>query len=188
MPTVPYGCISGPCQILAEMLAACPAFQLWVEATDEDLPADEPARSAACLSYIHFGTYERPDSGYVYPAAIIEVPNAVGFEAIGQGAAGGVFDTGSGTLTLAIYWAVPSELADERESAWIEFSGVEEDGEKRGIGAIVEQMTGLSEEVVKFEQYSIDVVEGPMFLEPKVKAKLGLVLACGLMVKWGVGG
>lgn len=185
MATVPYGCISEPLVTLATMLSYCPAFQLWVEEADDDIPPSGAERAAFCLDYIHYPIYNKPEGDWVYPAAEISVPQNVDYAVVAQSVSGGVFDTGSGSLELNLYRKVPDALRNDLAAAWLEFAGVDEDGVQRGIGKIIEDFRNLPDDVEKFEEYDLKV-SGPTFFTEAKRASVGLVVLCTIQFNWGV--
>lgn len=186
MSTTPYGCISEPLQILATMLSNSPAFQLWVEEHDVLIPDTPDERAAFCLNYIHYPAYKGDASTFVYPAAIIEVPEDVDFETIAQSYDGATFNTGSGTLDLTIYRVVPEALRNDLNGAWLDFAGVDVDGVKMGLGAILRDLMELGVTTEQFESFKIGLVAGPAFVSEGKRAALGHLIGATLRFHWGV--
>lgn len=187
MATTEYGCITEPMSILRTMLSYCPAFQEWVEETDGDIPASGSSRAAFCEDYIHYGYYQKPSgAAYVYPAAVINVPENVGFEMIAEGD-GAVFNQGTGMLNLFIARAVPAALYTSAEAAFIDFAGVDTDGTKTGIGAIMADFRELADTVPQFQQFDVYLVDGPAFYSEEKQAGVGQrVIAAELRIRWGI--
>jgi hypothetical protein len=186
MATVPYGCITEPLVTLATMLSYCPAFQLWVEEADDDIPASGDARALFCLDFIHYPIYDKPDGDWVFPAAEISVPQNVDYSVVAQTVSGGLFDTGSGTLELNLYRKAPDALRNNVAAAWLDFAGVAVDGVKQGVGKIIEDLRDLPDSVTKFEEYDLDV-SGPAFFTESKRPAMGLVVMCTIKINWGVG-
>lgn len=185
MATAPYGCISKPMRIFAVMLSYSAAFQAWVEEADTDIPVSGDTRAAFCLDYIHLGLYTKPAGGWVYPAAVIEVPDDVSFSTIAQSADGPDFDTGAGMFDCTIVRPVPSALQDDKAAAWLDFAGVDTDGTKTGIGPIISDLLSLPETVEKFQEYSIALADGPYFAAEEKRVADGLRMVARIRVQWG---
>lgn len=150
-----------------------------------DPTVEERAEAAACRDYIHYPIYREPSGGYVYPAAVIEVPNDLEIASIAQSVSGGVFDTGYGILQMTIYRPVPAALWNDDAAAWLDFAGVDTDGVKTGLGAIILDLENLGETVTKFESFDIGLVDGPGFFKEERRAKTGPILAATLRIRWG---
>lgn len=186
MATVPYGCISKPMRIFAVMLSYSAAFQAWVEEADADIPASGDTRAAFCLDFIHLGLYTKPSGGWVYPAAVIEVPDEVTFSTIAQSTDGGDFDTGAGMFDCTIVRPVPTALQDDKAAAWLDFAGVDTDGTKTGIGAIIADLLSLPETVEKFQEYTIALADGPYFAAEEKRVADGFRMVARLRIQWGI--
>ena len=187
MATVPFGCVSEPLEILATMLSYCPAFQLWVAETEPGIPGtgNPSGRAAACRDYIHYPLYAKPDGGFVYPAAVIEVPESLEYPVIGQSVSGGVYGTGYGVLHMTFFRKVPEAHRNDDAAAWLDFAGIATDGVKTGIGAIILDLQQLGESVEKFEEYDLSLVAAPGWFTEEKRAAAGHVMLCTLGVTWG---
>lgn len=183
----PHGLIVQPLQNFRVMLSKCPAFQAWCEETEEDLPETDPQRSAACLDYIYFIKYSRPSGGYVYPVAIVDLPEDLGYETVATSANGMDFHNGRGTFDATFYRVIPADLRDDDEAAWINFCGEVDTGTKTGLGEIIENLKALSGAGGYLWIKSIALQEGPLFFNEEKKAGARPLICAKLRFEWGMG-
>ena len=183
----PYGIIVKPLANFKDMLALCPAFQLWCEETEPAIPDTEPTRSAACLDYIHLIAYKKPSGGFVYPIAIIDLPEAADYATVATSADGMDFNNGSGIFDVTFFRYVPEALIDDDAAAWIEFTGEIDDMDvKTGLGAIIENIKALSGSGEYLWIREVMLQEGPWWLSEERKASTQrAIMGAKLRLTWG---
>lgn len=183
----PFGIIVQPLQNFRVMLSKCPAFQAWCEETDASIPDTEPTRSAECLDYTYFIKYSKPSGGYVYPVAIVDLPEDVNYETVATSANGMDFDSGSGTFDVTFYRVIPETLRTDDSAAWVNFCGEDDNGVKTGLGQIIEELKSLSAEGEYLWIRSISLQEGPLFFNEEKKAGARPIICAKLRIEWGMG-
>ena len=183
----PFGIIAQPLENFRQMLAVCPAFQAWCEETDADIPDTEPTRSAACLDYAYLIKYRRPSGGFVYPVAIVDLPEDVSYETVAVSANGVDFNNGRGMFDVTFYRVIPAALRTDDVAAWLDFTGEDDSGTKTGLGQIIEELTALSMSGEYLWIREIALQEGPQFYNEEKKAGAKPLIIAKLRIHWGVG-
>lgn len=183
----PFGLIVQPLQNFRVMLSKCPAFQAWCEETDDDLPATEPQRSTAALAYTYFIKYGRPSGGYVYPVAIVDLPDDVNSETVATSANGMDFHNGRGMFDVTFYRVIPVELRTDDSAAWVNFCGEDDEGVKTGLGQIIEELKALSGVDTYLWIRDISLQGGPLFFNEEKKAGAKPIICAKLRFEWGIG-
>lgn len=187
MAATPYGIIVQPLDNFRTMLSKCPAFQLWCEETEPAIPDTEPTRSAACLDYIFLIKYSKPSGGFVYPVAVIDLPEDAGYETVGVSADGIDFNNGRGVFDVTFYRVVPEAYRSDDAAAWLDFVGQEDTGVKTGLGKIIEDIASLSYEGGYLIINRIALQEGPWWLSEEKKAGGKPLIGAKLRINWGIG-
>lgn len=183
----PFGLIVQPLQNFRVMLSKCPAFQLWCEETDAAIPDTEPTRSAACLDYTYFIKYGRPSGGYVYPVAIVDLPDDVSSETVATSANGMDFHNGRGMFDVTFYRVIPEVLRTDDSAAWVNFCGEDDNGTKTGLGQIIEELKALSGVDEYLWIRDISLQGGPLFFNEEKKAGAKPIICAKLRFEWGMG-
>lgn len=186
MPATPYGIILQPMNNFKTMLSKCSAFQAWCEETNENLPANEPTRSEACLDYIHLVKYDKPSGGFVYPAAIINIPEDSAYVSMGVGATHNDFSNGTGQFSCTLIREIPTAYATDDVGAWINFAGEIDGATKTGVGAILEQITELSMVGEYLWITRIQIEDGPWWLSEEKKAGAKALMGIRFSIDWGI--
>lgn len=184
--STPFGIIAQPLQNFREMLAACPAFQAWVEETDPALTSDPEDRITACLDYTHLIKYAKPDGGYVYPVAIVDLPEDAGYESVAVNANGIDRNNGRGVFDVTLLRLVPDALKTDDGAAWLDFTGMDDSGTKTGLGQIIEELFDLSMVGGYLWINQIALQEGPWWLSEEKKAANKPIIGAKLRISWGI--
>lgn len=182
----PFGIIVQPLQNFREMLAACPAFQAWVEETDPLLTSDPEDRITECLNYTFLIKYAKPTGGYVYPVAIVDLPEDVGYESVAVNANGIDRNNGGGTFEVTFMRLVPDSLKTDDSAAWVDFTGQDDAGTKTGLGQIIEELFDLSMQGGYLWINQIALAEGPWWLKEEKKAMGKPLIGAKLRISWGI--
>ncbi len=183
----PFGIIVEPLQNFKVMLSKCPAFQAWCEETDSDIPDTEPTRSTACLDYIHLIKYAKPTGGFVYPVAIIDLPEDLNYETVGVSANGMNFDNGRGIFDVTFLRVIPSALRSDDVEAWLDFVGTQDESGEYGLGQIIEEIKALSMVGTYLWVRDISLQEGPWWLSEEKKKPNNPIIGAKLRITWGFG-
>ncbi len=184
--STPFGIIAQPLQNFREMLVRCPAFQAWVKETDSLLSNDPTERAATCLDYTFLIKYTKPSTGYVYPVAIVDLPEDAGYAAVSVNANGIDHNNGRGSFDVTLLRLVPEVLRSDDAAAWLDYTGLDTNGTKSGLGQIIEELFDLSMSGGYLWINQIDLAEGPWWIKEEKKVTTKPIIGAKLRITWGI--